>query len=352
MLFGTSVGLKLVIAPTLVGAVVALLLTPDRTHRQRIEELLSFGAGASGGLLLIAGPWWSLIYQRYDNPLFPYYNDIFRSSWVSPERLTDQRFKPDSYLHAVFYPFYWGIHGWAVRVTEVPMRDPRFACTYIAVIGLMLLAALRRFRLFSALPPSTTRAIFLAIFFAMSFLSWEVLFSIFRYLAPIELLAGPVVLLPILLLASWLRLRFAPHLMISGMLAVAVAWTIYPQWGRVAGGGSSAVQVVLPVLEDGSMVILLDDAPMGYLAAFAPRNVRFVGANNSIVVPGQNTRLAHEVETAIRMTTGRIWGIEDSGNRTKKADATLVFYGLSRGMGCTKVRSNLDQDQALMCPLF
>jgi hypothetical protein len=195
LLFGAAVGLKLVIAPTLLGASAALLLTPDRTLRQRGKELVFFGAGGAAGLLLVAGPWWLDMYQHYGNPLFPYYNDVFRSPWVLPERLTDNRFKPKDWLHAVFYSFYWGAHEWA-KVTEVRMRDPRFSMAYVAVIGLMALAALRRLGSPSALLPASNRAVFLAIFFAASFLVWEALFSIFRYLAPIGLLTGTVVLLP------------------------------------------------------------------------------------------------------------------------------------------------------------
>jgi hypothetical protein len=350
LLFGAAVGLKLVIAPTLLGASAALLLTPDRTLRQRGKELVFFGAGGAAGLLLVAGPWWLDMYQHYGNPLFPYYNDVFRSPWVLPERLTDNRFKPKDWLHAVFYSFYWGAHEWA-KVTEVRMRDPRFSMAYVAVIGLMALAALRRLGSPSALLPASNRAVFLAIFFAASFLVWEALFSIFRYLAPIELLTGTVVLLPLLLLGPLLRIRLAPHAALGGLFVVAVAWTVYPQWGRTTGPGA-AVRVALPQLEDGSMVILLDPAPMGYLAAYAPRTVRFVGANNSIVKPGQTTLLAQQIETAIRTHTGPLWGVEASRDQTSKANATLAYYGLRRSGGCVQVRSNLDQDEARLCPLF
>ena len=90
---------------------------------------------------------------------------------------------------------------------------------------------------------------------------------------------------------------------------------------------------------------------MGYLAAYAPRTVRFVGANNNIVQPGQVTLLARQVESAIRIHAGPLWGVEAPRDRNSKADATLAYYGLSRGSGCVQIPSNLDRNAARLCPL-
>lgn len=349
-LFGIAVGFKLVIAPTSIGAAAALLLTPGRTLRVRAREIVLFGMGAAIGFLLVGGPWWLHLYQSYGNPMFPFYNNLFRSPWVPPDRMTDDRFKPVGWLRALFYPFYWGVRGQTL-VTEVWARDPRFAMAYAAIAGLAGIAALRHLAPANALSPANARATFLAIFFAVSFVGWEAMFSILRYLAPIELLTGVIVVVPFLLLAPWLRVKLAPHAALAGLFIMAAAWTVYPEWGHNAGLNSAA-HIVLPPLQDSSLVILLDGAPLGYLATFASSTVQFVGANNSVVTPGQTTLLARQVETAIRMHTGPLWGIEDSRDPTKGvANTTLAYYGLSRGNECVQVLSSLDNDAARLCPL-
>ena len=133
-----------------------------------------------------------------------------------------------------------------------------------------------------------------------------------------------------------------------GVAAVLVAVTVYPDWGR-APAGRLAVSVRLPDLAPGSLVVLLDPSPMAYAAAFAPRSVRFVGADNNLVQPGGGTAL------------DRCGGGGDRGPEPARyggwrktataADATLRAYGLTRAPGCVRVRSNLDGNAILACKL-
>lgn len=350
LLFGIAVGLKLVIATALLGVGVALLMTPGHAAWQRIREAVPFGLGATVGLLLISGIWWLKLYHAYGNPLFPYYNNLFHSPWVAADRLTDDRFKPSGWVQAIFYPFYWGRY-WQMLVTERWTRDPRFALAYVAIIIFVGFAVLRRFAFRKVLLQADSRASFLVIFFSATFVAWEAMFSILRYLAPIELLAGVVVVLPCLCLTLPARLRLAPHALLVGLLGMAATLTVYPVWDR--GGKASVIsQVVVPSLPDNSLVVLMSDAPMGYLAAYAPKTVPFVGANNNLVTPGQQTLLARQVEVTIRTHAGPLWGLESRQDHTGAADRTLAYYGLHRGDECAPVRSGLDSNDILMCPLY
>ncbi len=44
------------------------------------------GVGITLAFALTAGPWMALMFERYGNPLFPYFNDVFRSPWADPEQ--------------------------------------------------------------------------------------------------------------------------------------------------------------------------------------------------------------------------------------------------------------------------
>ena len=230
-------------------------------------------------------------------------------------------------------------------MVELPTRDPRFLLAYAGLLALAVQALWRRWR------PDRGEAFF-AVFFAVSFVLWEAEFSILRYLAPLEMLCGAA-LLPALrrLLAARSGREWRLPSAMAGLCLIAIPWTVYPDWGR-ADPSPPAVRVEVPPLPPGSLVMLLDPAPMAYVAAFAPASARFVGANSNLIQPGRRGRLARQIETAIRGHAGPLWGLEIPADAPGIADATLAYYGLRRGQGCMQIRSNLDHDAIRLCPLL
>ena len=151
----------------------------------------------------------------------------------------------------------------------------------------------------------------LPAFWALSYIAWEVCFSILRYLAVLELLSGVLMMMalrPLLVRLTGGWRRVCAIAVVMGLVAV----TVYPDWGR-ATPGTAAVQVELPSIPPGSLVVLLDPSPMAYVAAFAPPGLRFVGANNNLVHPGDRTLLARQIAEAIRTAAGPLWGLEMPG---------------------------------------
>jgi hypothetical protein len=340
LLLGAGAAVKLTAAIYCLGAGIALLLCWPARLRYRVSGLALISFSASLSAALIAGPWWLRLYSEYGNPLFPYFNGVFRSPFYDPVNLADRRFLPGSVTQALLYPLYWAIRPQTL-VIELPTRDPRFLLSWAAIVATAVPVLLRRWRLES-------KESFLAVFFAASFLLWEAQFSILRYLAPLELLSGAAML-------PMLRRLFAPHnLLVPSMAAlclVAIPWTVYPDWGR-ARPFPPAVNVEFPQLPAGSLVVLLDPSPMAYVAAFAPVSVRFVGANNNLIRPGTGAGLGREIEGVIRGHAGPLWGLEDSRDAPGIADTTLGYYGLRRGKECVQIRSNIDQDAIRLCPLL
>lgn len=341
-LFGAATGLKLVAATGCIGAVAALATAPGRPLRTRLMQTGLFGAGAGGALLAVAGPWWLHLYQTFGNPIFPYYNDIFRSPWAAADAMTDDGAKPTTWLMAAAYPFTWAFHRQAT-VTEAWSRDPRCAIAYCAVLAAAMASAWRGRLVHRPRQP----AIFLLIFIAASYAAWQMEFSILRYLAPIEMLAGIAVLVAA---AAVTPGRFGPHAAMLALLAVCVVRTDYPDWERVPAIGPAA-QVTLPDLPGGSTVVMLDQSALSYIAAFAPPSVRFVGANNALVQPGADTRLSRLAERTIRDATGPLWGLEGAAFAGSLADSTLAYYKLSRLPGCITVDTNLGGDGERLCRL-
>ena len=341
-LLGGGAGLKLTSLPYCLGGAAAALLAPIEPRRRKWLSFLVFAVMGMLGVVLIALPWWLVLDARFHSPLFPFINQIFRSPDYLPLAMSDGRFFPHGTLQTLFYPFYWAVST-TPRVTELPMRDPRFAVAFVMVIlaALGILAKHGRNR--------AEAAMFLA-FFIVSYGLWEKAFSIFRYLAPLEMLSATTVLVAWRVADPEGRMRWLPWIGTACLALLCLVSTHYPDWGR-APTGPKAVNVVVPRLPEDALVILLDSSPMAYVAAFEPPDVRFVGANSNLLSPGQKTKLEAEAEQVIRSAKGPVWGLEYFPAAAGMDDATLKYYGLHRVPPSTPVISNLDSSSLRLCPL-
>ncbi len=339
---GAALGLKLTAAGACAGVGLAWLLTDATPGRAR--RLAWFTAAMVAGAALTAGWWWWWLWRHTGNPLFPYFNTVFRSPWLPAASYADRRFLPRSLLQALFYPFGWAFHP-SQQASELPVRDPRLAVLQVLVLGLLAVAAvsppLRR-RLFDR------QAAFLIIVCVVTYAAWTAQFGILRYLAVLEFFGGIVAMIPLRTLGprGWRIAAAVAPLTLAGLLAV----TLYPDWGRATRRDVVAA-VQLPPLPPGSLLILLDPAPMAYVALAAPPDAALVGANNNLVHPGDDFPLARRIAQRIRSHAGPLYGLEMPAEAGDAASKTLRFYALHRQPGCTRVRSSLDNDGITLCQL-
>ncbi len=341
VLFGIAGGLKLTVTPYCIAGAIALFAAPRRPGSRRLPSVTTFILGGLVAGTLVGGPWWLVLYRHFGNPVLPYLNQVFHSPFVDLLSFADARFFPRGTAMALAYPFYWAAQAQALA-SELPVRDPRFAIAWVALAAVAVQTLRRR-------PEATggSRAgTMLAVFFAVSFTLWELQFSILRYLATLELLTGTVALRPLLLRPG---IRVPVALGFAALCVAVQAMTIYPDWGRMAA--PLPMRAALPAVEPNAMVVLLDPAPMAYLAELLPATVRLVGANNNLVRPGGDGLLARQAATAIRSHAGPLYGLEDQVESPGAADRTLAYYRLRRG-SCTRVESNLDNNAIRWCRLW
>lgn len=344
MLAGLGFGVAFALKPTLailgLAAMVSIVLCTPMSGSRRFIRLCWFCLGCVLGALVIGGPWWWHLARLTGSPLFPYMNQLFQSPLAAPVDLPNW-FVPRSELQALFYPFFWAVSP-SRLVSELTVRDPRLALAFIATISCGLVAFLR-----SARPMGDRKAGFLLVFLAVAFIAWEAGFSILRYLAPIELLSGLAVLIALQPLKA--RSPILPPAILAILLLGSAAITIYPDWGR-ASPATTAASVEPPSLPPDAMVLLLTGDPMAYVAAYVAPTIRFIGVDNNLVHPGQDSLLERRVEQAVRTHRGPLFGLQASADGDPGA-AVLRFYGLHRDGPCQPVRSNLDRNTLTLCRL-
>jgi hypothetical protein len=297
-LIGGAAGLKLTACLYAPAALLALSLTAG-TAKRTVGGAVVFCAGWVVGLALFGGWWMLTLYQHFGNPLFPQFNQVFASPWIPVQSFDDVRFMPRSTLQAVFYPFFWALKP-SHQVSEVGLRDPRFALAYIA-IALLACAGLHRMlsRRDGMRPTMASITTALGIFMVMAFVAWETEFSLPRFAIGLEALSGIMIIRGAQTVATWCwpALPARPmRIVASLLLAVAIAASSRPDWGRLRHYDSQVFDVHAPSIPDGA-TIALADRPIGFIVPFLQgRDVSFVGIAD-VLQPG---RLAEAVQHRVR----------------------------------------------------
>jgi hypothetical protein len=307
-----------------------VLTCKSRTHP--LQETLGFGIAVAAGVLLSSGSWMWTLYTRFDSPVFPFFNDIFRSPWWEPARLEDLRFRPQT------------LFGWLTF--PLSYRDLRLPLLYVGLVAAIAARLIRRRRWMPGRTPTEPAASwrFVLAFCAVSFVIWAALFTVYRYLLPLQLLSGA-------LLIHLMRLnvpqRWLPAAA-TAISALAILATHYPDLGRV-NYGQHYFDVSVPHVAPNAAVLLVADQPMAFVLPFLPGDGRFLGANNNFIRPQMQNRLAREITRVVREHNGPLYALSYPPGY---GESVLSAYGVRRvDEGCAPIVSNLSPDSLELCRL-
>jgi hypothetical protein len=264
LLAGLAFGLKLTMAIYVVGFAVALLAAmPLRLWPHSI--VIAGIAGTVGAL--IGGGWWSWhLWREFANPFFPHFNDIFQAPMAGAVDFRDQKFLENlSLSERLLFPFLFTFDSW--KAAEGDFRDPRILLAFILAIPALFLCWRAEARL---------RAVLL--FAVSSYVLWLMMYGIYRYALPLEMLA------PLIVLASLRILRLRWDLAARGAAAlslIAAAFTLYPKFPDPmrAAWSKRFVQLeatpAIPAPEN-TIILLPGDRPTAFMIPEFPPAIRFV----------------------------------------------------------------------------
>lgn len=304
-LIGAAAGLKLTNMTYVIGAAACLLYAS-----RPFAAMASFALGSAAGAVATGGAWVWTLWVQFKNPIFPFYNSIFRSPEAPLVPLVDTRFMPHGVLDAAAYPFYWliGDH----RSSDWAFRDPRFAVLMVLVA---LTIAIGRFMGVTVLRQRDKQ--FLWLFF-LSYALWMQEFSIQRYAIALEFLTAPLIVLLLCRLAQALGPAWTEARRATGILAFVVAsavagWSQPGDWLRRPW--SSPYQPQIPHALQIPATYLMLEKPLGYVVPLLPPASRAYQLSD-IVMPiksggmlDQRVRwgLAHELQ-------GGVWALHLRGS--------------------------------------
>jgi hypothetical protein len=338
---GLAMGLKLTYGMFAL-ALVAAALACGAGWRGRARDATIAGACVVAGLALTYGFWGAILWHEFENPFFPYFNDVFRSPWWEPIAWFDRRFGPQDAMQAVFFPFYFARQSLAVG--EIAFRDWRLA-------ALLALAAAALVRRLAARPAPTTLAVtpawtFLSVFTAVAYLVWLKLYSIYRYLVPLEMLSGPLIVACALYVVPGRNARRAA---IVALALLLVGSTRKAEWGHLPFRGAY-FDVAVPEILPKSLVLVGPFDPMAYAIPFFRHDARFVSPQNNFLDVHQTNLMAQQIAKLLATHPGPLYCLDVKG--FAHTEPVLAHFGLVRDeKSCLTVRSYLDDNSMQVCRL-
>jgi hypothetical protein len=299
VLVGLATGLKLTNAIYAVGLAGAFVLVPEMPGR-RVKPVLLLVLGGLAGLLLTGGYWFWHMWQLFGNPLFPQFGSLLPNPLAANVAVADVRTLPHDLWEWLLWPLAFTVnpHRLGLKV-QYQVVWPVLYLLYLAWAASTLS---RRWRSLTA-QPMDWRARRLAAFVAMSFFVWTAVFSIYRYLVPIELLA------PLLCWLLLQRLLPAPWSLRAGTWVVAVVaaiglFNLSTSWGHApwAARAFRVQQPISPMIAQTS-VLLVGNEPMAWRIPFLSPQWAFLGVGTNFPAgPGYAPR----VQTMLQQRGGPV----------------------------------------------
>ena len=340
LLVGIAVGGKLTVAVFAIALIASLLATYRDMQFYR-KAILPFIIFMMIGFLAIDGFWLYKMYQEFDNPLFPYLNHIFKSPWAEFSSMQDRRFFPRDIYQFIFYPFYWLKNNHLAA--ELDFRDIRFALIYTLLLVFFIKV------IFNKISKNEKNKIniFLIIYFLISYILWQLQFSIYRYLIPLELLTGIILVILIQYLIKSPTLIKLALIMITITCAMT---THYPNWGRAKFDDVYFDAPIISTIPPRSLTVLVGDNPMSYLIPLADPSIRFISIQNNLLEPKQNNLMVAQERAVINEFIGKIYSLS-LADKEKETASILEKMNLKIDLKtCLSFKPNIGE-MLMLCEL-
>lgn len=268
----------------LCGGLLACLPAP---LRQRLLVALFCGFGILAGLALGGGYWMWHLWQFYGNPLFPMFNQIFRSPWGLIDSYRDVQYLEGSLARRLFYPLLFSFDS--RQAGEIVFRDFRILAVFLLIPLAGIGALCDVWRKAPTGPDAFDRrqAAFLLTATAVAYAVWLQMFALYRYIVAIEMLAPLLVILAIGFLRPLGRWRLSVAVCLIALLMLT---TKTGNWIRVPFS-EQAVTVDVPTIADpaDTIVLLAGHEPLSFLLPAFPPELRFLRIDSTFTNPDQSS---------------------------------------------------------------
>ncbi len=334
---GTAMGLKLPEMPFCVGFAAALVALGG-SWKHQLTRLVAGGIAGMIGFAIFSAPWMLHMYQLTGNPLFPYFNDYWKSPLALAAPYRDLRFVPAHFWRQLFFPILFTL-DWHVA-DDLGFQDIRVLMAYLLVIAAGIVWLFKRESRDPLLEKRTAAILF--AFFAASYFAWLKFFAIYRYIILYEMLAPLLIIGAVGLLPLPRRSRY----LLLGALCAACLLTARTDFLERAPIEDPYIEAALPPIPHPgkTMVVMTGDAPMGFIAATLPPQIPVLRIDGWMVQPRDGTRMTQEMKKRVAAHLaqgGDVYLIAEAGDMTRAHDALADYRLAIRWPECQQFDTNL-----------
>ncbi|KLU27802.1 hypothetical protein EOS_02455 [Caballeronia mineralivorans PML1(12)] len=336
ILVGLGMGLKLTNAVYAVSLCVALLLFPA-SPAVRVRLAFLFGVGALLGLALTGGYWLWVMWRTFQNPFFPQFSSLFPNALAPSGGIADTSWLPRNTLETVLWPFVFSLNS--KRVGQATLHQVIWPVVYILFWAWVVISAIRFFRRSTADAALDPKLRYAIAFVALGYLLWMKLFSIYRYIVPIELLTPFLAFVLLTQLFPYLTARRVAAWTLSATTLIVVAGGV-ETWGHERWA-SHAFRAEVPQLEtpqNTTAIIVGADPAWGWLTIFFPPSVSFTQIGGSFPFTPQ---YSERIKDLVYERGGPSFAVVTAKDNWR-VDNVAKMNGIARGFGLTSTQRGCD----------
>ncbi len=315
---GVGCGAKLVMAPCIPALWLVLFCVPG-SPAQKLSVSSIFACGVVFSLLVCCGPWLFQVWDLYGNPLFPQFNQFFHSPYTEmKEAVRDTRFLPRTTLQWFFYPIFFSRQPDLIHASTAEWNGLLlFLLAPVAAVrfGFSLLKSKRS--LFEQ-DISTQRIFILSLFLFFGYLFWQRIFSVYRYLIPLEILF-PLALVLLYKNVFNIKIYRAFFLVFFSTAAPLVSTDIFAHNGK-----TTQFHVDIAELSSADTgVVFLGGQPLAWLIPFLNRTSPFIQLQPNFPPSAEYWALG---EAIIDKTKGKSYLLVDATEEAAAFNKLLARY--------------------------
>ena len=350
LILGAASSLKLSNALHAESAFAMLLFLPV-SWRGRIRQGILYGASLGIGFAVVAAPWSYRLEAAFGNPLFPLFNNVFRSPEFTTEPMIHHRFIPDSLAEALWRPFAM-VDPVRMVHEELSAPDSRYAILVVLVILAVLRWVWVRFGRKSSPAPRSAQShdsgrvlLALGCGFGMDWILWLHISGNGRYFLAMACVAAAVLVgLLFKLFESRPKVRNYVLMAIFVSQAIQLYMGAEYRWNGMPWGGQwFDVSVPEKLKSQPNLFLTTGTQSNSFLAPFLDKHsglINFSGGYtldpegaNGARVQALIRKFSPNLRILMRRTAQRPSGADDAlkwfGLRTDLSDcATITAHGL------------------------
>jgi hypothetical protein len=271
------------------------------------------------------------MWQRFGNPLFPQFNSLFNSPLAATIWVVDVRWLPKGWLEVLLWPFIFTLNP--QRIGEISFWQINWPILYI-LFALWAYSTIKIRFAQTSQQVLNEKELFLMVFILVGYFFWLKVFSVYRYLVPIELLTPLAIwiLLHRLLDSATARTLTIRVLSIGSVIVLLGfhTWQHKP-WGE------KSFSVTTPTLAspNTTSIIFSGGSPLAWMVPFFPKSIAFASVLGTFP---EGPAYAKRLHSMIAERNGPVFLMLEAKTNSRLNAAARLNHKVN-GLGLTKSQS-------------